>query len=89
MLIAAFIPFSRHMEWRGFYLLAVLAALAGLPWHGVRVRGMGGWYEIGGFFLQPSELGGGRLLLFPWPRWGALPQQPQEANTPGTQFLVV
>ena len=63
MLVAAFIPFSRHMAWRGFYLLAVLTALAGLPWHGVRVHGMGGWYEIGGFFLQPSELGKAVFLL--------------------------
>ena len=63
MLIAASIPFARHLEWRGFYLLAVMAALAGLPWHGVRVNGMGGWYEIGGFFLQPSELGKAVFLL--------------------------
>lgn len=40
-------------------------------------------------FLQPPQLGGGRLLLFPWPRQGALPRQPQEADTPGTQFFVV
>ncbi len=40
-----------------------LAALALLPWLGVTVNRMTGWYDFGWFSLQPSELGKPFFLL--------------------------
>ncbi len=63
MMVTARIPFSKHMAWRGYYLLAAMAALLGLSWHGVRINGMLGWYRIGEYFIQPSEFGKVVFLL--------------------------
>ena len=41
-----------------------LLALLFLPRWGVRVNGMTGWYQLGAFWLQPSELGKGIYILF-------------------------
>lgn len=63
MLAVAKVPFEKHCRWRNFYAAVALLLLYLLPLAGVRVNGMQGWYSLGGFFLQPSELGKGIWLL--------------------------
>lgn len=63
MLAAARIPFSVHLQLRMVYAVPALLFLLFLPLAGVRINGMLGWYSIGGWFFQPSELGKGIWLL--------------------------
>ena len=57
------IPFEFYRKnWFILCFLALFSLLA-LPHAGERINGMCGWYRIGGFMLQPSELAKGLFLL--------------------------
>lgn len=63
MAAAARIPFAVHLKMVPAYTVFSLLLLLSLPLFGVRINGMLGWYEFGGFFFQPSELAKGFYLI--------------------------
>ena len=63
MLTAARIPFSAHLRLRLIYAVPALLLLLLLPAAGIRINGMRGWYSLGDWSIQPSELGKGIWLL--------------------------
>lgn len=63
MMAAARVPFQLHCRLTPFYAALSLLSLLLLPLFGTQVNGMRGWYVIGHFFVQPSELAKGVFLL--------------------------
>ena len=63
MAIAASIPFAVHVRARWGYALLAIGALVLLPVWGVRINGMQGWFSLGDFLLQPSEIAKPVFLL--------------------------
>ncbi len=63
MVVAAGIPFQLHIRARWIYALILLGALVALPFCGVRINGMKGWFSLGNFLIQPSELAKPVFLL--------------------------
>ena len=63
MLAAASVPFRLYRKCA--WLLGGVGAmlLIVLPWCGVRINGMCGWFRVGGLSLQPSELMKAPFLL--------------------------
>lgn len=62
--LAALLPFEKHLRWTAGYAATGLICIFALPWLGIRINGMQGWYAIGPFFFQPSELGKAFFLLW-------------------------
>ncbi len=63
MAVTAKIPFATHLRLAGVYAFFSIMLLLALPLFGIRINGMLGWYELAGFFFQPSELAKGFFLL--------------------------
>lgn len=64
MAASAAIPFAVHLRLANVYAAFSILLLLALPLFGIRINGMLGWYEFGGFFFQPSELAKSFFLLF-------------------------
>jgi len=63
MLIVWRIPFALLLRFSGWLAAAGFGLLLLLPWFGVRINGMLGWYEWHQVMIQPSELVKGVYLL--------------------------
>lgn len=63
MLGIAAIPFGFFRKYAWLFGGAGVLLLLILPWSGVRINGMCGWFRIGGVSLQPSELMKAPFLL--------------------------
>lgn len=57
------VPFDIYRRYAVWFNLAALILLFLLPFAGWQVNGMRGWYRLGQFTCQPSEIGKGIFLL--------------------------
>lgn len=62
-MIAWRVPFDFLLRFAGWLALAGFGLLLLLPWFGIRINGMLGWYEFHSVMIQPSELVKGVYLL--------------------------